>query len=157
MAVVPGDQKALAAEVLRMYREAELEVLKTIAERVRSGLEGDKFLDNRLRDTRLIQERTKEIMEATTGKMEDEVPKVIISAYEAAMDEIDADLATIPIGRQKIAQASIVLGGQTPGAIIALAQSAISQLRTTTLPILRSATDIFRQVQNHAVSASLTS
>lgn len=157
MAVVPGDQKQLAAEILRMYREAEVLVLQEIASRVERNFEKNGFLDSRVRDLRLLQERVEEVMSATTGKMEDEVPKVIISAYEAAMDEIDADLATIPIGRQKIAQASIVLGGQTPGAIIALAQSAISQLRTTTLPILRSATDIFRQVQNHAVSASLTS
>jgi hypothetical protein len=181
MAISPNQEERLANEIRRIYEDAEIQLLKMIADRlVKRGsiaewqTEKLNMINGLLRDARILTNKT-------NRRVAKEIEKIINLAYlagdESAVSDLKKALETIKEKGDDISDyeqiqmalfpddpdvdididATITaMSGVNTEAITALAGATTKTITDTSVPILRGVEDIYRSVISEVAGSTLT-
>lgn len=140
MPVDPSVGERLAADVTRLYADAELRILEQVARRLARGMDSPRWLEEKLAEVQTMRRIISGELAALDGTVRDQIAATLSRAYDRGGESALADLlAARGPTRRTVALPAF-------RAVALLAAETAAQLTGTHSRILRSVDDVYRQV-----------
>lgn len=146
-------QESYAAEVRRIYADAERQMIGRVARRIERGIDttdGQGWAERKLAE---VQALNREIQGEISDlrKLDPRIEQAVTDAYNAGADKSAAELIAA-----KLPDLNADMAFARGSAVRTLAAATVDALSSTHLRILRTAQDIYRQTIGEAASQVLT-
>lgn len=135
MPVSPELGERLASRVLRIYTDAEEELLRKVSRRIERGIDTDGWAERKLAEVQALRREAERAVTDLAGKASSAIPEVIEDAYAAGIDQARSDLAEL--------DTEFVVAAN-PRVVRNLAQETLDNVGASHLRILRTADDVYR-------------
>jgi hypothetical protein len=149
MPVSRRDAENLAQTVAGVYRDAELRLLRLIADHLAAGADSPHWAEVKLAELQVFRRRAAAVVKAARAEAVGELVRVLEQAYLRGTATAQRDLERL--GREL--DAPVVLAER---AVAALAAAQTEALAGLDLPVLRSVEDIYRKAVARAVAGTIT-
>lgn len=146
----PEQQQALAAELLRIYADAETEILQKVARRLARGIEQEGWAERKLAEIQKLRRELQIILAGLEKQGGKAVDEIVQKAYEAGSEAAAKDL------RKLEAEFKTGFGEVHENAVKALAGEAKQLLVSTHMQILRKSVDVYRSVVVETIGRAVT-
>lgn len=164
MAISPNFNEQEAAKILRIYENAEIEILKKITDRLRKGMDEPEWAKKKLTEVHALRQELLKIF----GKLNEDVPdtmsELLKEVYQAGIDSADHDLkvvSQIPIDGSNVTittsdTVTASFGTINNRSIETLTKEIIGGVQATHVHALRNAQDVYHNVLSEVLGLGLT-
>lgn len=150
MPTSPALAEGLAEPILRLYLEAELELLRKVARRVERGLTEPSWAEQKLLEVQYLRREAERQVAGVVGEGRTAVEEAVRTAYNRGVATALSDLA-----RAKVPETQgigVAWSHTSEATVQALVIETVGRVQATHWRILRAVDDTYRQVISEATS-----
>lgn len=143
MATDTGEiNKVLLEEVFRIYQDAEYQMLKKVAKRVKRGITSEGWNEVKLKDVQMLNEDIGKILKDTSSLTKGHLNKGLIKAYKAGMKGASLDFEKIKPGKIP----KTFMKDMIPYHLQRMILESYNMVDRASIQILRNTMDVYREV-----------
>ena len=147
MAIASDINEMLLDDILNIYTQAENEMLRRLAKRVKKGIKTTGWTESKLKDVQMLKKEIESTLGNANKITKSKLSKGILQAFNLGVDSVSKSL--------KITGKSI-LSGMVPEHLQRLVLESNNLIDNTSFQILRNTQDMYRQVISETSTGVLT-
>ncbi|WP_442803465.1 phage minor capsid protein [Streptomyces pseudogriseolus] len=151
MAVSPAMAEDLAAEVARLYQDAEAALLERLAAALAADIDSPRWAELKLAAIGNLREAVERVAEALQTDTDGAVRRALVEAYNRGRQAAVAELGALDIGRELAARDAL----PNAPAVDRLAASLAADTRPVYARITRVVVDAYRSITSRASASTL--